>query len=638
MDVATYLSTFSDRVSEYPKNRDECIRVRDSMIVHTRGVYPKKLLEIKRPNEGKKEKDYRLATYREITKEGINNAIDSIYRTLINSNGDIIPSSNISEYLLSKKFTLFEGSGKKYSFKDLWFQYYLKLLFDDANGYFGFFPVNSENPLDSPSANPPTQKIELIAMWVDCDRVLFANDDFICFRAKYTVKVQVDVRTKRDEAYYFVVTDKEILRIIPYWDGKKINYRKDIYYTLAIEDSDKFPSYPLRVMGGTINLTQEEIEYYESYLYAYVPYGDECICSFSDNQVVRARYNFPVPEVKGQVCADCKGTGKVRDKDGKLIVCGKCKGNTVSVPFTPFGEFLNMPPASGENTDYALHPAVLYHNPDVSILQHSWDAWMNFRDMAKEAVNKLFQREPQSGVAKEIDREEKYDMLYKLSQAVFSHIKWSLEIIEAYREPFAKNRKQSIVTPPTSFQLLTEGEMMTEMTDLINKDAPGVYINEVAINLSKKVFNGNDTAQKIIQVLTIWDILFGKTAIQISQARAAGGIDQTDLIRHNKGYQILIMLSQDAAFAEKKIEDIILDAEAQLQKTLPNQVPIFDNSGIQNNGPSNLIGSQDVSIGKLPLALQQLGLALNRAREANNIPLATLLENKMKELVAAIQI
>lgn len=41
-------------------------------------------------------------------------------------------------------------------------------------------------------------------------------------------------------------------------------------------------------------------------------------------------------------------------------------------------------------------------------------------------------------------------------------------------------------------------------------------------------------------------------------------------------------------------------------------------------------------LGKLPLAAQQLGLALMRANEAGNTKLATQIEKKMQEVIASI--
>lgn len=46
----------------------------------------------------------------------------------------------------------------------------------------------------------------------------------------------------------------------------------------------------------------------------------------------------------------------------------------------------------------------------------------------------------------------------------------------------------------------------------------------------------------------------------------------------------------------------------------------------------------EVGIGKLPLALQQLGLAVQRANEAGNKPLAQRIQKKMDELLLEIQI
>ena len=73
-----------------------------------------------------------------------------------------------------------------------------------------------------------------------------------------------------------------------------------------------------------------------------------------------------------------------------------------------------------------------------------------------------------------------------------------------------------------------------------------------------------------------------------------------------------------------------------------NQGSEFTNSSpdLQNNKDSSAPDgkAQEVSdnLGKLPLAMQQLGLAASRANETGNVKLAKLIEAKMLELVKSI--
>lgn len=100
-DLDKFLEDF---FKDKPPTKEDWERVYEGMIVHTRGVKPKTLLEIKRPNEPDDIRNYRLANYRAITKHGINQAIDSVYRVLSSSNYSIVPAKSISKYIEETKF------------------------------------------------------------------------------------------------------------------------------------------------------------------------------------------------------------------------------------------------------------------------------------------------------------------------------------------------------------------------------------------------------------------------------------------------------------------------------------------------------------------------------------------------------
>lgn len=90
IDITEYVKEFFKQ----EKPPDDWVKVYKSMIVHTRGVKPTELLEIKRPNEPTDVRAYRLANYRPITKGSINQAIDAVFRVLFGSNYKIEYSPN----------------------------------------------------------------------------------------------------------------------------------------------------------------------------------------------------------------------------------------------------------------------------------------------------------------------------------------------------------------------------------------------------------------------------------------------------------------------------------------------------------------------------------------------------------------
>lgn len=563
-----------------PVAKEDWERVYLSMIVHTRGVKPAELLKDKRPNEPDDIYKYRLANHRPVTKTAINNAIDSVYRILIGSNYVINYSKNLADYLDKKNFDFL---GEQLTFKQLFFKHILRLVFDDPNGLLVWMP---QNPLDSsvsPVFSPPNEKIEVVPVYVKSKQIKVLEKDKVAWEAEDKWKVTVNEGQKKSdkyEPYYFVITPEAITRLIPFWnkDKRKVDYREELYFNIAIDEEGlldplrEFPSLPVKMLGGNIALNEKGDKYYDSFFGGFCAFGDECICAFSDNQAVRVRYNFPFVSIKGEKCTTCKGVGQVADKKGK-IQCDTCKGSGMVIPFTPHGHFRKEPPATSDNEAYMASPAVEFYSPDVAILQNSYTTWKDLLEEAKDAVNLLFTKEAQSGVAKEVDREQKYEMLLKISNNLFELVKWSLEIIEAYRVPFKDDRKESDVRPPVTFAIKTQSQLSEELTDLIAKESPSPFINTTAKRLSEKLYNDDSEAQKVIDVLTRWDALFGKTAQQISSLKSSGGATTKDVIKNVNAYTILTQIALENDLTKMEIPEIIELAEAKLEELIPDEQP-----------------------------------------------------------------
>lgn len=577
-----------------PETKEDWERVYDSMVVHTRGVKPKKLLDLKRPNEPLDIREYRLANYRPITKHGINQAIDSVYRTLYGSNYSVTYSKNIDEYLTE---TEFEFLGEEIDFKQMFFRNLLRLVFDDPNGLLVWMPENPDKELPPIEADA-TQPINVVPVYVKSKDIIFFKDESFAYRVgKMIVEIPAGNNKTKPEShdYFFIISKEYIWKYVPYWDTekKRVSYRTEDYYSLSLTDGQPnaerdFPSLVGHKLGGNISYNEEGKIYYDSFFGCYVPFGDEAICSFSDDQAVRVRYNFPYVSVKGQACIGCKGTGKVTIKEGehkgKISSCKTCEGSGKTVPFTPFGHYLKEPPSSQDNESYVSQPAVEFYSPDVAILQNAYTTWEDLLEKAKETVNLIFTKEAQSGVAKEIDRETKYETLMKISNNFFELIQWSLDIIEAYRVPISSNRQDSVVRKPKTFAVKTETELGAELNEMIAKESPQSFIATTAKRLSEKIYSDDDEAQRIIEIQTVWDVLFGKTSAQISQLKVTGGADTLDCLRHTHSYTILASIALDNDLDKMEIAAIIEIADTKLQELVAKEIiEVTEDATTQDN-------------------------------------------------------
>lgn len=289
------LKKFTDVFFEHkPEAKEDWVAVYDSMVVHTRGVKPTKLLELKRPNEPTDIREYRLANYRPITKHGINQAIDAVYRTLYGSNYSVTYSKNIDEYLTE---TEFEFLGEQIDFKQMFFRNLLRLVFDDPNGLLVWMPENPDKE-KPPIEADNTQPINVVPVYVKSKDIMLLREEVFAYRAgEMIVKIPINHNKFKDEkhSYYFILSKEYIWKYVPYWDAekKKVLYRTEDYYSLSLTDGEpnperEFPSLVGHKLGGNISYNEEGKIYYDSFFGCYVPYSDEVVCAFSDSQAVRA--------------------------------------------------------------------------------------------------------------------------------------------------------------------------------------------------------------------------------------------------------------------------------------------------------------------------------------------------------------
>lgn len=598
LDIQNYIERFEDVLKNPSPVFKEWVTIRDRMIVHTRGVKPKELLETKRPSEPKDILDYRLCSYRAVTKDGINHAIDSVQRTLISSNYVITPSATTEKFIKDKRFTIFEDEYvyEPLPFKQLIIEHISRIKYDDPNAFLLWLPVHPIDKKLTPLETQKTSKVDIEPCIVDSYRIRDISPEHLTFEAlkKWKWKYLDDQKKKREreDPYYFVITREAIWRLIPYWSetDKKVKYRQELYYDMGLAEQGTdakraFKFIPSKILGGNMTMNDKNDKYFESFFQSYAEFGDECICAFSDNQAVRVRFNFPFVSVKAEKCPECQGAKKVQNPDTTdtkhpKITCSKCKGEGTVVPFSPFGTYYRKEPATNTSENFALADFVQFGSPDPAILQSSFDAWQRFLELAKESINLVFTKEAQSGVAKEIDREEKHDMLFKISNNDFDLIKFSLDCIEAYLEPFDSARKPNTVIPPTTFQIKSQFTLVEELKQMMESDAPQPFIITTSNQIAEKLYGGDIRQKKIVEILSVWDVLFAMDDSDIAQIKNTSAVSILDILRHIHGYRILYTLSQEASFIKQTIDDIIKLAEVELKKLEPEEeIPLVTDNG-----------------------------------------------------------
>lgn len=577
-DIDSYLRDFLELVSDDHPLQKDWDNVREQMIVHTRGVFPEKLVKKTRPNEPEDIQQYREDIWEPVTTDPINRAIDSLVRTVVNSNYNITYPKKLGEYLQEKKFTAITKRGMLESLSFI--QYIEKVVFridiDDPNGALTWFPVNADDALLPPSENPPDKEVDISPIYVPSSRIMDVTREVFAF--EHDKKIVIE--EQKFPAYY-IMTKKAIYYYYPIRLDEKNEpvYTSQIWYEISSELSDEnaLDEVPVIVLGGEIVENDEGYLYYHSFFQGFIAPGNDCLRSKTDDDAVRVRMNFPIIEEKGQLCKECSGAGLVTDKEGKKKVkCDGCGGRGAVVSKGPYSTYVIEPPKSNEEPGFAERPAVAFRHPEIGILEHSNKTWRQFKKDAETSVNLTYIDEAQSGKAKEIDREQKYDKLFKISKNLFGNIILrSLNLIDAYLNPIKSDRKSSTVIEPTNFQIKTANDLIEEVTELKKGEAPAHLILSAIETLNQRLYSGDPTKLKISNILIVWDSLLTYTADEINSLKATTVTAVTDreLVKHINGSSILYELSLDENFLTKKPEKILEEADVKLDELIAKRGP-----------------------------------------------------------------
>ena len=493
-------------------------KIRETMYVHTRGKKPGVILTERRPNEDPEIKKYREMIYEPITKGSIQKAIDKLYRIFQNANFSIQVSDELDAYLSVKKFdeNFFYGFIQKYV---------VPRMIEDPNGWLVWLPYGE-------GLTNPSVKVEVEPLIISTDQIKYLDKYAITWLDNKNKSVIKKSNKDVEEGHiYYTLTTEGYYRHVQYGDARKAQYRLELIYLHNIG------SIPGCVMGG--DLTAEK--YFESYFSAFVPFANEAIRQYSDWQGVMTTSAFPYREEVGETC-DAKGCrdGIVYNSDNEEHdVCRKCNGTGRIVSRSPFGVFIREKGNSAFNTDNSNEPLIRFISPPVDIIQYSGQAWEKLLEKAEDSLHLTLIDEAQSGVAKAIDREDSFAQLTKISNNIFDEIIFrSLVYIEKYRN--VSSPKDPIIIKPISFSMKTENDLIQEITQLTDRNAPVAFLIETTKDLARKRFSGNKAVSRMVEVLVSYDPIYNLSTKDKATMLASGVIKKEDIIRSLYAYKVMI--------------------------------------------------------------------------------------------------
>lgn len=530
-----------------PKNQDQWIKIRDTMFVHTRGRNPGKILTDRRPNEDPEIQKYRLSIYEPITKGSMNRAIDKLYRIFGAANFSIQVSEELSLYLDQKKF----HGQYFYSFIQ---KYVVRRMIEDPNGFLAWIPSGE-------GLNDPSQKVDVEPILIDSGKIIYIDHETLTWESDEKSEIRKNGKIVPEGRVIYTLTEDSFFR------HDQIGDWKDRRFALTEIYRHEIGILPAIILGG--DSTNED--YFESYFSAYVPFANEAIRQYSDWQGVMTNSCFPYREEVAETCSapGCRDGVCWDTKSEEHRACRVCKGTGKVITRSPFGVFLRPKGGNVLDGEPSSEPMIRFISPPVDVIEYSGKAWETLLKKAEEALHLNTIDEAQSGAAKMIDREDGFMVLTKISNNIFDEIIYkSLLIIEKYRN--VSNPMDPIIIKPISFSMKTEDDLISEINQLTDKNAPVAFLVESTKDLAKKRFSGNKSISRMVEILVIYDPIYHISAKDKQTLLAGGIIKKDDVLKSLFAYKTLSakVAMEGNQYLEKPLDEIFKDLDSEIQKII----------------------------------------------------------------------
>lgn len=514
-------------------NKTICVDMASKLKTHALGIYPKWLIDCRRPSESEEIKNYRAKIYVPITKEPISKVISSLEKIRRSQDWNIqfnaasfpkkIADSETLEQYCEYKYPRFT-SLTNWAFSVLLRQYLL-----DANGIVAIFPEKFPQQAD--------EYLKPVATFFESEQIVdYVEDEYIVLlsKDKSVFYTHNGTRRRTDGAIYYIITKNQF--------AKYEQLTKDTFGISNIYDHNigKLPAFRV---GGIFKSRINNEDIFESRISSMTPSLDEAAREYSDLQaeilqhIHSEKYAYTNSE-----CPVCHGTGNViagTDENGDPIthVCSHCNGSGSVLNTSPYGVHLIDAAKAGEQQLPAPPIGYVQKSDGIARLQDERITKHIYKSLS--AVNMEFLAETplsQSGVAKEIDRDELNNFVNSIAEDIVRILDSIYWFINEYRyseiEPNKEVREQMLpaINVPTKYNILNASAVVTELKAAKDANVSPMIIRELEIDYAKKQFNTQPEIACKVETAFSLDPLFGVSAEDKMVMLQNGGVTETDYI------------------------------------------------------------------------------------------------------------
>lgn len=540
----------------------DAVELAEELAIHADGEFPDDLISERRPAESEEIKNYRKKIFTPITKPVFTKVYNSLMKIRKSSDWMISFPTNIPAFIAE------DEAPEKYLMKDLprngsitnWmFSVAFKPYLIDANAVVLTMPINyeiQENEYFKPypriftSAQVLDYRINEFYLLQDAELFSYEEDDYYFTNGRRFFLIQPDI---------FQVFEEK--------NGK-------------VSEVFQFPNVlgyiPIRHMNGMVVQQGNHCTLYESRISGIVPMLNEAVREYSDLQAEIVQHiHSTMWAIQPQQCGRCKGVGEIPRENSAPISCPSCSGKGL-LPLNPFEHIVMPMPKAGENN--AITPPIGYVQKQTEIARLQEERIRQHIYDALSAINMEFLAETpiaQSGVAKQVDREELYSFVHSIAEDVvriMDEVSYDILAWRHYAQNVDVNELLPYIPVPERYDMLSGKVLVDELTSMVQAKVDPAIINAAQIELADKKFNESKVKDLVILKLKL-DPFAGVPEENISLQRTFGAVDQNDLVVHaNISKFVTRALSEVDGFADlsySEQEQIMQKYAAEFKKPLP---------------------------------------------------------------------
>lgn len=540
----------------------DAVELAEELAIHADGQFPDDLISERRPAESEEIKNYRKKIFTPITKPVFTKVYNSLMKIRKSSDWMISFPTNIPAFIAE------DEAPEKYLMKDLprngsitnWmFSVAFKPYLIDANAVVLTMPINYD--IQENEYFKPYPKIFTSAQVID-----YRINEF------YLLQDAEMFSYEEDDYYYtngrrFYLIQPDIFQVFEEKNGK-------------VSEVFQFPNVlgyiPIRHMNGMVVEQGNHCTLYESRISGIVPMLNEAVREYSDLQAEIVQHiHSTMWAIQPQQCGRCKGVGEIPRENSAPISCPSCSGKGL-LPLNPFEHIVMPMPKAGENN--AITPPIGYVQKQTEIARLQEERIRQHIYDALSAINMEFLAEnpiAQSGVAKQVDREELYSFVHSIAEDVvriMDEVSYDVLAWRHYAQNVDVNELLPYIPVPERYDMLSGKVLVDELTSMVQAKVDPAIINAAQIELADKKFNESKVKDLVILKLKL-DPFAGVPEENISLQRTFGAVDQNDLVVHaNISKFVTRALSEVEGFADlsySEQEQIMQKYAAEFKKPLP---------------------------------------------------------------------